>query len=104
MTKSTALIVIDMLNRYEHEDADTLIESAREMLPVMQALLGYAQDYDVPVVFVNDNYGDWSAGPRELCERALHGPQRALVEPVLPPFRPRRSACSGVSFAGRSYR
>ncbi len=85
MTKSAALIVIDMLNRYEHEDADALIASVREMLPVMQALIGLARDNDVPVVYVNDNYGDWSAGPRELCERALDGAQGALVEPVLPP-------------------
>lgn len=85
MTARSALIVIDMLNRYEHEDADALIGSVREMLPAMQALIGLAQDRDVPIVYVNDNYGDWSAGPGELCERALHGPSRALVEPVLPP-------------------
>jgi nicotinamidase-related amidase len=34
---------------------------------------------------VNDNYGDWSAGAGELCENALDGRRRALVEPILPP-------------------
>lgn len=47
IVKSAALIVIDMLNRYEHEDADALIPSVREMLPVMQALIGLARDNDV---------------------------------------------------------
>jgi nicotinamidase-related amidase len=82
-----ALVVIDMLNRYEHEDAAALIESVREVVPQMGALVKRAEQRDAPIVYVNDNYGDWRAGPDELCERALAGPDRALVEPVLPPPR-----------------
>lgn len=33
MAVDTALIVIDMLNRYEHDDADTLRDSVEEVLP-----------------------------------------------------------------------
>jgi nicotinamidase-related amidase len=82
---SAALIVIDMLNRYEHEDADALVGSVRECLPRVRELIGRARERDAPIVYVNDNYGDWSAGPAELCEQALEGAQRELVEPVLPP-------------------
>lgn len=85
MSHSAGLVVIDMLNRYEHEDADRLTSSVRDALPAMQALIAQARQRDVPIVYVNDNYGDWSAGPGELCERALQGSHRALVEPVLPP-------------------
>ncbi|MCW3019159.1 MAG: sle, partial [Solirubrobacterales bacterium] len=85
MSQSTALIVVDMLNRYEHEDAGALIESVREIVPRLQSLIGRADARDVPIVYVNDNYGDWSAGRPELCERALNGADVTLVEPVLPP-------------------
>lgn len=85
MSQSAGLIVIDMLNRYEHADADRLVSSVRDVLPAVQALTAEARQRDVPIVYVNDNYGDWSAGPGELCEQALQGPHRALVEPVLPP-------------------
>jgi nicotinamidase-related amidase len=85
MRRRSGLVVIDMLNRYEHEDADALIPSVRAMLPTMQELIERARKSDTPIVYVNDNYGDWSAGPAELCERALHGPDRTLVEPILPP-------------------
>ncbi|MGN6372468.1 MAG: cysteine hydrolase family protein [Solirubrobacteraceae bacterium] len=85
MSQSTGLVVIDMLNRYEHEDADRLVMSVREALPAMQTLIERAQERDIPIVYVNDNYGEWSAGPGELCKRALQGPHCALVEPVLPP-------------------
>jgi nicotinamidase-related amidase len=85
MTASSALVVIDMLNRYEHQDAEALMQSVRDVVPVMAALIGRAQENDVPIIYVNDNHGDWSAGEDELCRQALSGSNSALVEPVLPP-------------------
>jgi nicotinamidase-related amidase len=80
----TALVVIDMLNRYDHEDAELLIGSVRKVVPRMAKLIERAQEADVPIVYVNDNYGDWSADRAALCARALEGPDASLVEPVLP--------------------
>ena len=80
----TALVVVDMLNRYDHEDAELLVASVREVVPTMASLIGHAREADAPVVYVNDNYGDWSADRTELCRRALEGPDPSLVEPVLP--------------------
>jgi nicotinamidase-related amidase len=85
MTERMALVVIDMLNRYEHEDADALTESVRDSLPAMQRTIERAQEHDVLIVYVNDNYGEWNAGGAELCERALQGPTEPFVQPILPP-------------------
>ncbi len=80
----SALIVVDMLNEYDHEDAEILVESVRRALPAMRRLVGRAQEQGTPVVYVNDNYGDWSAGRPELVERATAGRARKLVEPIAP--------------------
>lgn len=85
MPEKAALIVIDMLNRYEHEDADALIASVRDVVAPIQGLVERARDAGASIVYVNDNYGEWGATGRELCERALEGPDRRLIEPVLPP-------------------
>lgn len=82
---STALIVTDMLNRYEHEDADPLMESVRAALPQLRSLIEQARERDVLTVYVNDNHGDWTAGRQELCQWAMNGRDPALVEPILPP-------------------
>jgi len=79
------VIVTDMLNRYEHEDADRLRESVALTLPAMAALRDRARDEGVEVVYVNDNHGDWTAGRAELCAWALGGSDPSLVEPILPP-------------------
>lgn len=84
-SERTALIVIDVLNRFEHDDAEPLIASVRETAPQMQAAVARAREAGVPVVYVNDNYGDWSAGGRELSELAMAGPEPTLIEPLLPP-------------------
>jgi hypothetical protein len=56
--ETTALIVVDMLNRYDHADAEPLMESVAEMLPTLQSLISAAQEEGVLVVYVNDNYID----------------------------------------------
>jgi nicotinamidase-related amidase len=82
---TSAVLVIDMLNPYEHEDGDRLIASVRDVLPAMRELLRRAREQDVPIVYVNDNHGDWSACRPELVERALRGRAPELVEPIAPP-------------------
>jgi nicotinamidase-related amidase len=81
----TALIVVDMLNRYEHEDAEALQASVTEALPAIRTAIEEAGRQEMLTVYVNDNHGDWSAGRQELSEWALEGADRDLVEPLLPP-------------------
>ncbi len=80
----SALIVIDMLNEYDHEDADVLVDAVRDVLPAMQRLVARAQRERTPVVYVNDNYGDWAAGRPELTDRAIAGRGGDVVEPIAP--------------------
>ncbi len=82
----TALVVVDVLSTYDHEDADRLAETAREALPAVRRLLERARDQDVLTVYVNDNFGVWNAGRAEIVEHVRPGDRFAeLVEPLLPP-------------------
>ncbi|WP_445397905.1 cysteine hydrolase family protein [Streptomyces sp. LE64] len=80
----TALIVIDMINTYEHEDAGLLIPSVREALPRIRDLIDRAREQGVDVIYVNDNFGRWRSHHDELLQAALRGPHADLVEPVRP--------------------
>ena len=82
---TSALIVIDMLNPYDHDDAEPLKESVRGMLDELQALIAGAGEEGLRTIYVNDHHGDWSAGPTEIVQRAMSGAAPELVEPVLPP-------------------
>ncbi|MFF3736932.1 isochorismatase family cysteine hydrolase [Streptomyces sp. NPDC002566] len=80
----TALILIDMINTYDHKDVELLLPSARETVPVIAGLLERARRADVPVVYVNDNFGQWRSHHGELLNAALSGPHADLVEPLRP--------------------
>jgi nicotinamidase-related amidase len=83
----TALIVVDMLNPYRHAEAERLASRVSDALPGIQTLLSRAAEAELPIVYVNDNYGDWNSSAEELAENALSGAHPELVEPVLPPDR-----------------
>jgi nicotinamidase-related amidase len=82
---ATAVCVVDMLNPYEHEDADRLTANVERVVEPIAALVERAGDQGVEIIYVNDNYGDWNSSQEELAERAMAGRRPDLVEPLLPP-------------------
>jgi nicotinamidase-related amidase len=80
----TALIVTDMLNTYEHEDADKLTASVETMLPKLVELRERADAEGTPVIYVNDNHEEWESSRDSLIEGAVEGARPDLVEPILP--------------------
>src|SRR5215208_5139650 len=83
--RRSALIVVDMLNPYDHEDADRLTRSVEGVIEPISELVARAGDGDAELIYVNDNYGDWNSSQEELAREALDGRRPDLVEPILPP-------------------
>jgi nicotinamidase-related amidase len=77
----TALVVIDMINAYDHPDAEKVVPSAEEAVPVIEDLVG---GHEGPVIYVNDNFGHWRSHRDELIEEALEGRHPQLVKPIKP--------------------
>lgn len=97
-----AVVVIDMLNPYEHADADALAASVADVVDPLRDLVarasGGARDGRAELIYVNDCYGDFAATRHELLRRALAGRRPDLVAPIAPPpdvdfvFKVRHSA------------
>jgi nicotinamidase-related amidase len=80
----SALVVVDMINSYEFEDADALTRSVEESLPNMVSLVERAAAEDVLTIYVNDNFGAWTSNRDDLVREALKTEYRSLVEPIAP--------------------
>lgn len=80
----TALLIVDMLNDYEHPDGDALRRSATEVVPVIADLRDRARELGVLVVHVNDNHGSWESGRGELVAAARSAAGDALIDPIRP--------------------
>jgi nicotinamidase-related amidase len=84
MPKKTALIVTDMINSYDHPDAEKLMPSVESALPKIVDLIKRADAEDVLTIYVNDNFGAWNSNRDELVEEAIKGQRGDLVEPIRP--------------------
>ncbi|BBY25466.1 isochorismatase [Mycobacterium stomatepiae] len=79
------MVVVDMMNSYQHEDAEVLIPNVGKIIDPLADLVRRARESDdVDLVYVNDNYGDFTAQFHDLVESACHGARPDLVEPIVP--------------------
>ncbi len=81
----TALLVIDMLNSYQHDDAGPLADSVTEIIGPLARLVDRVRNHgDVDLIYVNDNYGDFTATRDGIVRQAMEGAHPELVEPIVP--------------------
>ncbi|HSJ94686.1 MAG TPA: isochorismatase family cysteine hydrolase, partial [Gaiellaceae bacterium] len=79
-----ALVVIDLLQRFDHEDGDALLASLRGRLPGLVDALDRARADGTPVVYVNDLDGRWDSNAPALVRDALDGPGGDVLAEVAP--------------------
>jgi nicotinamidase-related amidase len=81
----TAVLVIDMLNAYRHEDAELLTANVTDIIDPLVGIIGTARERDdVDLIYVNDNYGDFTADHDDIVRSALEGARPDLVEGIVP--------------------
>ena len=81
-----AVLVVDMLNAYRHEDAELLAPNVAGIIDPLVGIISCARERDdVDLIYVNDNYGDFTADHDDIVSSALEGEHPELVKPIVPP-------------------
>lgn len=74
-----------MMNSYQHPDAENLIPNVEKIIEPLTGLVRRARESaGVDLVYVNDNYGDFTAQFSDLVRSALDGARPDLVKPIAP--------------------
>ena len=82
---SDALLLVDVVSDFRHEDADALLASYRARHGALVEALETARARDVPVIYANDNFGDWHGNAARLVQEAIdHGRGGDLVAAIAP--------------------
>ena len=79
-----ALVLVDVVQTFEHEDGERLLESFRSRHAGFVAASRRARSDGVPVVYANDNFGIWDGDAPRLVRSALEGRGGELVEALVP--------------------
>jgi nicotinamidase-related amidase len=69
---NVALLLIDVINDFEFENGEKLFKHALPMAKKLAALRKKAKKENVPVIYVNDNFGKWQSNFHNLLEHAIH--------------------------------
>jgi nicotinamidase-related amidase len=81
----TAVLVVDMMNSYQHPDAELLIPNVEKIIDPVTDLVRRAREAEnVDLVYVNDNYGNFTAGFSDIVRTACQGARPDLVDPIAP--------------------
>lgn len=68
---NAALLIIDMVNCFDFENGDKLRRRAAEIIDPILHLRAQVEAAGWPVVYVNDNFGEWHSERSLLVDRAL---------------------------------
>ena len=86
---SAALLLIDVINDFEFEGGDALLELALPMSRKVAELKRRALEARIPVIYVNDNFGKWQSDFNKIVGHCLADGVRGkrFVEALLPDDR-----------------
>jgi nicotinamidase-related amidase len=81
----SALLVIDVINHFKFRDGRKLLTQARTMAKALRSLLETCRSINVPVIYVNDNFGDWRCNFDDLVAQCE---QSKAVKTFVAPLKP----------------
>ena len=81
----TALLLIDVINDFDFEEGQQLLQLALPAGRNIAALKQRAKDAGIPSIYVNDNFGRWQSDLNKIVDHCLKdGKGKQFVELVLP--------------------
>ena len=85
----TALLLIDVINDMEFEGSETLVAQAEAMATRLAAFKRRAAAAGVPIIYINDNFGQWRSDFRRTVEHctARSSPGRVVSQRLRPTAR-----------------
>ena len=69
-TPDTALLIVDMVSTWDFPDGEALLKQAAGIAANIAALKARCRAHGVPVIYANDNLGQWRSDFRQVVERA----------------------------------
>jgi nicotinamidase-related amidase len=81
-----AVLFIDVINHFEFPDGKQILRSAITIAPRLTRLKQRARSSDIPVIYVNDNFGQWHSNAAKLLAYCLRNEcaGKRFVEQVQP--------------------
>ncbi|HLR02612.1 MAG TPA: isochorismatase family cysteine hydrolase [Virgibacillus sp.] len=82
--ENTAVLFIDLINDFHFDRGDKLIIHTENILPHIMQLKRFAKHHALPIIYINDHFGLWQAGPRQLMDYCRNDRSNEVIKTVQP--------------------
>lgn len=84
LTSNHAVLLVDVMNDFHHEDGTALATSFRERLPALEALVESSRRAGTPIVYVNDALGEVRCCRESVVKTARAGLLGSRLSGIMP--------------------
>ena len=83
---AVAILLIDVINSLDFPGSERLMPSAKSMANQLSVFCGKARNLQIPIIYVNDNFGRWRSDLQHQVDRCLNDdvPGKEIVEQLIP--------------------
>jgi nicotinamidase-related amidase len=85
VSPGTAVLIIDMINDFQFEDAERLFENAVPVAGNIGELKVMARQAGLPVIYVNDNFGKWHSDLKKILGHVRKSEKGRQIADVVAP-------------------
>lgn len=82
--ENTAVLFIDFINDFHFDRGEKLITHTEDILPNIKQLKGFAKQHALPIIYINDHFGLWQAGPRQLMDYCRNDRSNKVINAIQP--------------------
>lgn len=81
---NSVVLLIDFINDFHFNRGEKLITHTEEILPNILKLKSFAKQHSLPVIYINDHFGLWQAGPKQLMDHCTNDRSRNVIQNLKP--------------------
>lgn len=80
----TAILFIDIINPFDFNGGDKLLNYTKDILPNLVALKQFAKRNNLPIIYINDHYGLWQADPQTIIKYCMNEHNSEIIQSLQP--------------------
>lgn len=81
---NTAVLFIDLINDFNFHGGEKLRSNMEEIVPNLLKLRQFAEEHNLPIIYVNDHYRLWQSNPDIIIQHCTNDANQPIILKVKP--------------------
>ncbi|OZU89496.1 isochorismatase [Virgibacillus indicus] len=82
--EKTAVLFIDIINHFDFDGSQKLLDHTNEILPNLKKLKAFAKENKIPTIYINDHYKLWQADFNKIIDLCRNEKSQHIIDALKP--------------------